>query len=93
MPDPAIIRCAIPDCDWGFEITDFSRMDQCYPAYGQHCIEMHHAEAESGIHFDLVKLMLSLREGHLPDTTTLSPGLNTLCQPPLIFTLGFFDLR
>jgi hypothetical protein len=62
MPDPAIIRCAVPDCDWGFEIMDFSRMDQCYRAYGRHCIEIHHADAESSIHFDLVKLMLSLRK-------------------------------
>jgi len=62
MPNPAIIRCAIPDCDWGFEITDFSRMDQCYEAYGRHRIEMHGADAESHIRFDLETLLLSLRK-------------------------------
>jgi hypothetical protein len=62
MADPIIIRCAVPDCDWGFEAADFSRMDQCYRAYGQHCIEMHGADAESYIHFDLQKLMLSLKK-------------------------------
>ncbi len=57
-----IIRCSVPDCDWGFEITDFGRMDQCYRTYGQHCIKMHGADAESYIHFDLEKLMLSLQK-------------------------------
>ena len=37
-------------------------MDQCYKAYGQHCIQMHDADAESYIHFDLEKLMLSLKK-------------------------------
>jgi hypothetical protein len=55
MPDPTIIRGSVPDCDWGFQITDSGRMDQCYRAYVQHCTEMHHADAESYIHFDLQK--------------------------------------
>jgi hypothetical protein len=37
-------------------------MEECYRAYGRHCIETHHADAESYMHFDLVKLMLSLRK-------------------------------
>jgi hypothetical protein len=37
-------------------------MEQCYRAYEQHCIEMHGADAESCIHFDLQKLMLSLKK-------------------------------
>jgi hypothetical protein len=62
MPDPIIIRCSVPDCDWGFEATDSGQMDQCYRAYEQHCIEMHGADAESYIHFDFGKLMLSLKK-------------------------------
>jgi hypothetical protein len=61
MPDPTIIRCAVPDCEWGFDATD-GRMDQCYRAYAQHCHEMHGVEAESYIHFDLEKLMLSFKK-------------------------------
>jgi hypothetical protein len=62
MPDPVIIRCSVPDCDWGFEATDSSRMDRCYEAYSQHCVEMHGADSESYIQFDLQKLMLSLKK-------------------------------
>jgi hypothetical protein len=29
---PRHIRCSVPDCDWGLEATDFSRMDQRYLA-------------------------------------------------------------
>jgi len=61
MPDPAVIRCAVPDCTWGFEITAFGRMDECYRAYGQHCVEAHHADEEPDIHFDLQRRMMSLR--------------------------------
>jgi hypothetical protein len=34
----------------------------CYRAYEQHCREMHGADTESHIHFDLQKLMLSLKK-------------------------------
>jgi hypothetical protein len=61
MPEPTIIRCAVPDCDWGFETTD-GRMDQCYRAYSLHCEEMHGVAPESYIHFDLQKMMLSLKK-------------------------------
>jgi hypothetical protein len=37
-------------------------MEQRYRAYKQHCKEMHSADAESYIHFDLQKLMLSLKK-------------------------------
>jgi hypothetical protein len=37
-------------------------MDQCYRAYKRHCIKMHAADAESYIHFDFEKLMLSLKK-------------------------------
>lgn len=62
MARPKIIRCSVPDCDWGFEASDSSRMDQCYRAYAQHCREMHGADSESYITFDLEKLMLSLKK-------------------------------
>jgi hypothetical protein len=62
MPGPTIIRRSVPDCDWGFEASDSSQMDRCYLAYSQHCIEMHDADAESYIHLDLEKLMLSLKK-------------------------------
>ena len=47
---------SVADCDWGFKIQDFSQMDQCYRSYGRHCIDIHGADAESYIHFDLEKL-------------------------------------
>jgi hypothetical protein len=62
MPYPTIIRCSVPDCDWGFEASDSSRMEQCYRAYEQDCVEMHHADAEAYVHFDLQKLTLSLKK-------------------------------
>ena len=62
MAVPTIIRCAVPDCDWGFEITDSGRMDHCYRAYAQHCHEMHGVEPEAYITFDLEKLTLSLKK-------------------------------
>jgi hypothetical protein len=62
MPDPVIIRCSVPDCDWGFDATDSNRMDECYRAFSQHWEEMHGAEPESYIHFDLQKMMLSLKK-------------------------------
>ena len=37
-------------------------MDQCYRAYAQHCRDMHHADEESYMQFDLEKLMLSLKK-------------------------------
>jgi hypothetical protein len=62
MSEPTIIRCSIPDCDWGFEASDFSRMDRCYRAYSLQCIEMHGADRDSHIYFDLEKVMLSLKK-------------------------------
>ena len=62
MPQTAIIRCSVPDCDWGFEASDSSMMDQCYRAYAQHCREMHGVEPESYITFDFEKLTLSLKK-------------------------------
>jgi hypothetical protein len=62
MADPIIIRCSVPDCDWGFEATDSGRMEQCYRAYQQYCIKTHHPDVEFYIHFDLEKLMLSLEK-------------------------------
>jgi hypothetical protein len=59
---PTIIRCSVPDCEWGFEASDSSRMDKCYEAYSRHCFEMHGADAESYIHLDLRKMMLSLKK-------------------------------
>ncbi len=60
MTVPPIIRCSVPDCDWGFETTDSGRMDQCYEAYKRHCVEMYDAGSESYIQLDLEKLMLNL---------------------------------
>jgi hypothetical protein len=62
MPKPIIIRCSVPDCEWGFEASDSSRVEQCYRAYSQHYKEMHGADAESFIHLDLRKTMLSLKK-------------------------------
>ena len=62
MEHLTVIRCSIPDCEWGFQIADFSRMDQCYREYGRHCIQTHGADAESYIYFDLEKLMLSFEK-------------------------------
>lgn len=39
-------------------------MDQCYRAYSKHCEKMYGAEPESYIHFDLQKLMLSLKNAN-----------------------------
>ena len=62
MPDPIIVRCSVPDCDWGFDATDSGRMEQCYRAYAQHCAEMHGVDAKSYIHLDLQKMLLSLKK-------------------------------
>jgi hypothetical protein len=37
------IRCGTPDCDWGFEIPDFSetRLEKCSAKFREHCIERH----------------------------------------------------
>ena len=59
MAHLTIIRCSVPDCDWGFEISNSDRMDDCYRAYERHCIEMHGGDSESYIQFDLQKLMLN----------------------------------
>ena len=56
---PTIIRCSIPDCDWGLEASDSSRMGECYRAYSQHCIKMHHADAESFIHLSYILIWRS----------------------------------
>jgi hypothetical protein len=62
MPTPKIIRCSVPDCDWGFELSNSDRMEQCYEAYRLHCVEMHgiRADSKSFMQFDLEKLMLSM---------------------------------
>ena len=39
-----VIRCATPDCDWGFPMFsafDEGELDQCRQAFRQHCIERH----------------------------------------------------
>ena len=62
MDPRSAIRCSVPDCDWGFEISDFKRMNDCYEAYRAHCIEMHGipTDTEWYMDFDLEKLMLSM---------------------------------
>ena len=62
MPEPTVIRCAVPDCDWGFTITEFGVMDKCYEAFRLHCIQMHAASEEPRIGFDLEKLLLFLEK-------------------------------
>jgi hypothetical protein len=61
MSRPIVIRCAVPDCEWGFLTTGLGDMSRCYRAYGRHCVEVHQADAESLIHFDLQTLMLSVK--------------------------------
>ncbi len=41
---PLIIRCATPDCDWGFPVAstyDEQEFDKCRDAFRLHCIELH----------------------------------------------------
>jgi hypothetical protein len=37
------IRCGTPDCDWGFEISNFSETEfkKCFAKFREHCVERH----------------------------------------------------
>jgi hypothetical protein len=38
-----VIRCGVPDCDWGFQMWGLSELafDACYARFRKHCFELH----------------------------------------------------
>jgi hypothetical protein len=70
MDHRSLIRCAVPDCEWGFKSSDAAEMDNCYESFRLHCIAIHGLhpdDTESWMHFDLDNLIL-----HLLKTTKLT---------------------
>jgi hypothetical protein len=58
-----LIRCAVPDCMWGFKNADSAEMDNCYESFRLHCIAIHGLhpdDTESRMLFDLDNLTLHL---------------------------------
>ena len=41
-----LVRCAMPDCSWGFEFTGLAQIHKCYDAFRQHCLEMHRLDPD-----------------------------------------------
>ncbi len=57
MDHRSLIRCAVPDCEWGFKTQDTGEMDECYESFRLHCIAIH------GLHPDNTESLISLRFG------------------------------
>jgi hypothetical protein len=63
----SLIRCAVPDCEWGFKIAKFAEVNKCYEDFRLHCITVHglsRDDFDSSLHLDLEKLTLSLVRSH-----------------------------
>jgi hypothetical protein len=57
------IRCSVPDCEWGYQLSDSSQLDKCYEDFRKHCVALHQLDpddTQSYIHLDFEKLLLSL---------------------------------
>ena len=60
-----VIRCGTPDCDWGWPMADLApwRVEKCYSAFREHCIETHglaEEDTEATMHLDLQHWTLTL---------------------------------
>jgi len=60
-----IIRCGVPDCDWGHKVQELSeeRLDLCYSEFRTHCSQIHGLQArdtDAQVHLDLVNWNLTL---------------------------------
>ena len=60
-----IIRCGIPDCDWGHKVQELSEelLDHCYSEFRKHCIQIHglrEGDTDAQVHLDLVNWTLTL---------------------------------
>jgi len=63
MTKNSIVRCSVPDCDWGFILSHNLDISDSYEPFRLHCINQHGLGAddtESLIHLDLEKLLLTL---------------------------------
>jgi hypothetical protein len=60
--DRVVIRCAIPDCEWGYPISDTGQMGKCYRAHRKHSEEVHGLAADDDgalFHYNLEKHLLT----------------------------------
>jgi hypothetical protein len=61
-----VIRCATPDCEWGFPMPDLGELafGACYSDFLKHCINIHgqkrNSVSESFVFLDLEKWTLTL---------------------------------
>jgi hypothetical protein len=59
-----VIRCATPDCDWGFQMWDLGgpALESCYAAFRKHCVEMHGLSPHevANVFFDIERWTLRL---------------------------------
>ncbi len=62
-----VIRCGIPDCDWGFQMWNLGELafEACYAQFRKHCTKTHGLNednaADSLMFLDLEKWTLILK--------------------------------
>jgi hypothetical protein len=63
-----VIRCGVPDCDWGFQVLDSGKLtlDACYVQFRKHCFQFHGLTEDNVggalVVLDLEKWTLTLRK-------------------------------
>jgi hypothetical protein len=60
----SLIRCSVPKCSWGYLVSNFDQLEDCYTEYMGHCVRLH-GLPENATNFRVVidseKLLISLR--------------------------------
>ena len=61
----SLIRCSISECRWGYLVTNFDQLEDCYTEYLSHCVRLQ-GLPENATNFRIVldseKLLISLRK-------------------------------